>query len=726
MDNLKDVIENSASNTKSVVENSASNTQSVVENSASNTKSVVENSASNTKSVVENSASNTQSVVENSASNTQSVIENSASNTQSVVENSASNTQSVVENSASNTQSVVENSASNTQSVVENSASNTQSVVEEVKVLVTPKKINIDTDVRQEDIDSATNFLQSYVDLPSGSELKIEGAAQFLIGQSGNNQKILVGNGKNIFGADIQFQDDTLYYTASVSKFIGSALVYRLIQKGYLSLTDTVGKYIDSWKLHNKKLKLLKNLTVNNNVSEPGTWVDGKVAGSRVQLLDENDIPQWTTQGELDIIKDQLVSIDREITVQDFMYHTSGFAGDITAVNFANLQLISGASIISAVSSFDMIYNYPDQIGCSARQPGTAFLYDVGNVMFAGVLEIIYNFNKNKIPVTQDMPTQPGYMFFEEIMYEELAKEIDCDRDDYIMQQQPIFELDGVTPTKNALRTAVLLTGEYTTLLVQSPTTALSQITTYFTTEYRHETPAQIQVRVLTAKWFYVGPAASAGVIVLPPHSPVNFGGQFSSAPKQISDYSGRIGAFTSKMLINCTTLFLNKGMFGDKRILSKTLLNIATLPIHPPSLIKTELDGSGAPLNIAEEYDFSFGLLGVNINLGTWLKGGVSPLVSGWKTVGDLGANGSVIEFIGESCASITTVNNIFLYISFTDVDNGGLGVPASVNRFKMWTIGYDTRFILTQNLDIDEEFNSDRMFYMAQPTTNIKPPGV
>ena len=601
----------------------------------------------------------------------------------------------VIVNTSKNTNSVVLNTSKNTNSVIVNTSNNTKTSVlkklDEVEALVTPDINDVDVDVTPEIEETVRKYMQSQVDKPDSDPTKILGGMHMIVGQSNKVKTITVGKQKSPSGDLIDYKDDTLMPIASGSKIILIMLVNRLVQKGYLSLTDEVSYFVPGWK----NLVLLEDM----NVQLDGKYCK-KADGSQQKLFNSDNTPNWETPEELQTIKDGLTKLNRNITVQDLLYHTHGFAAGVFSGNFSSIGLHAGCEINAVSSNFEMIFNYPNTLGCSARQPGTSILYDTGSLMLSGVIEIIYNNVVNGLEVKTGMNLDVKYMTLGDILYEELAKDIGCERTDFSIGPVTIGSADY-------LRTSASLTGNISIYVVDSAESALSQLLA-----------AGIPIGDITTttKIFPlkgVNPPPNPAML-LPPFSVIDLLGQFvSGTPNQVSDLTGRYSTFTSKMILNCMKLLVNNGMHNNKRILSKTLMSTYEYPVHPPSLNKLERDSSTPPGSISIPVKCIFNSLGTAPNMGAWLSG-TSPIYSsGWKTFGEPGINGTLIEGLGSQFATFTTFNSLVIFATLPDIVYGHQLKSSQYLEAKIQANLAQTRYISTQNMNVPTELMDNRIEY-------------
>ena len=600
------------------------------------------------------------------------------------IKNIESNLESGLANVQANTEHQIVNLQANTEHQIDNSTNEIILVIErsndELKQLLEPKS-NIVNDLTQVNIDAVQAKLDSLIVTPSPI-YNILGGFSLFVDSEGNDKLITSGKALNLDSEEIKYDDDgVLIQMASVSKFICTVLIFVLMNKGIISFTTKISSYLPDWDYEKGKLVVFHNIKSLPDGSKTCT-VNSDPESEVVQLLNSGGVPAWSTEVELDALKAKLTKLSRNIELQDFLYHTSGFAGDLFAPQMIPLQDLSEASLTSALSSFGMVYNYPSKIGVSTSQPGKDVLYDLGSLFVPGFVEIVYN-NYKGIEVSSTMNLDPNYKTFNDIMGIELAPLVDCTTDDFSLNQI------STTDPKTKKITSFLTSNE-PLYLVNGIGSAYSQLSLVDGLD------------INTANFLPVSAIpASVPAVLIPAHSPLDIFNKKVASPKQISDFSGRLGSFSIKMLKNCSSVITNKGVFNGKRIVSTSVIEAKDTPLHPPSMSNnTAVDGDGSFLTSSILKTVSFTMLGVQGNPGKWLNGGTNMLDTGWKTLGDLGANGSVITYVGNNTTVISTVNNVHFYFRFVD---GKFNADIGPNRrSEMYNLCNDFRIILTQNIEL------------------------
>ena len=580
---------------------------------------------------------------------------------------SEENSQNVILNTSKNTQGIVLNTAKNTQALVMDKASVTQSVVlnESQKVLDAinkPEDIPLMKNVLQEDEDATIRQMNSLINNPG--PIGALGCYTSITDSTGDVKTVSAGQTYNVLGDLLEMKDipeDFMFNLASVAKYTMNCLIYNLQDKGYMSLTDKIATYVPDWGHKTGNICVLnkyKYTTGDDTVS-----CMGKDGVTSVAILSQGAVPVWNTPEELKTLKAQLQPINRDITIQDLMYHTSGKANSSFAPQVTPLLALNGFRPAQFLSNSKNTWDYPSYIGNQVTQPGTSVIYDQGPVELTGIVEIIYNHKKNLIPLTRDMDESPNWMSIEQIFQEEVGNDLEVKvGTDYKFQVHQDKEIASRTQPYINENDNVYFIKSFATIvddLTELGVPNASDPAVYFNAKCLPTGGLYNAVAGPKTPWLFTSNLYSPTNANMPDES-------------KASDLSGRGCVFSRKFIANLYSIIDNNGTFNGKRILSSRNISLFRVPVHPPEFNKERtVDGNGLAFFLEQfTSSFIFTTLGVTFARGSWMFGYLSLVESGYKTLIEIGASACAVKY-GNDFSVLTTASSISFYYTLYDLIN-------------------------------------------------------
>ena len=124
-------------------------------------------------------------------------------------------------------------------------------LVESEKILnaiLRPEDIPLMKNVLKEDEDSTLRQMNALINDPS--PIGVLGCYTTITDSVGDVKTIAAGQTYNVLGELLEMKDipeDFLFNLASVAKYTMNCLIYNLQEKGYISLTDKIARYVPDW-----------------------------------------------------------------------------------------------------------------------------------------------------------------------------------------------------------------------------------------------------------------------------------------------------------------------------------------------------------------------------------------------------------------------------------------------------------------------------------------------
>lgn len=586
-----------------------------------------------------------------------------------------------------NTQGVVLNSAKNTQGVVLNTTEQTQSLIkkldEEIKEIKKAVKPNVDlSNITEEQVKYTKRAIKKVMDLPADDPLKILGSFVDVVGNNpDDNVFIEEGKTKNAKGDLVNFSDEGLKFNfASMAKTIYYVFVNNLAIKGILRYTEPIDNYIPSWDPSN--LVVLRDLQTLPDGTQTVLGADGV---SRIQIFSSDG----SLSEPLETLKEKLEKVKRKITIQDLLYFTAGFTSELFAPFYANAVYKSNASMSFANSSFDMVWNYGEKIGCSAVQPGEMLVYQKSQEMLSGVIEVIYNNVVNKVPLGSSMNVNSDYQLLSVILENELLKDFDCTlKDDLLCTPYDVDEdLSKIVPWINHNDTCYYVTSLATAAAEVGDDWILKKIF-----------PAGIYKE-------------------FKPYDNLFWPNQ-DTGYRAVSDLSGLYTHMSLRLYRRISSVLHNNGLYKGKRINSNITIKNAFSPILPNDFMyqsPVDLDGNGySALGYRGGTITQYGTMG---SMSLWLNGATAISGSGLRNLVDPSVNGGLItHYNGVSIVSNMNCSLLWFVPAFA-----GVKYANDLNKL----FGLTTSFVQTAiaNLDIDIEPNIFATTMNANMINDLRP---
>ncbi|KOS64682.1 beta-lactamase family protein [Lysinibacillus agricola] len=178
-------------------------------------------------------------------------------------------------------------------------------------------------------------------------------------------------------GTDKKINEDTIFNACSISKFLTSILVMKLVAQGIVDLDEDVNKKLVSWKVPDNQLTKHKKVTLRNLLSHQSGIVDPE--DSFMELESFNEIPSM-----VDILNGTTPYCPATIEVtyepeSEFHYSDAGFClvqlllEDITQKPFSHLIdnfIFKPLRMTSSTFSTSLSTSNLDNFACGHDQNG--------------------------------------------------------------------------------------------------------------------------------------------------------------------------------------------------------------------------------------------------------------------------------------------------------------------------------------------------------------------